>query len=325
MIQTKLTVSVLLSVHNGESYLPHALNSVLTPDDDKIELIAVDDGSSDKSGQILSETAERDSRVKVLKRPHAGLTASLNAALAVAGGDLIARLDADDRNLPGRFDAQRQFLMENRDVSLVGSNAVLIDEHGREAGRTKLGFLDHHACVNRLETMAAFFPHSSWMVRSEVMRSLGGYDEFFKKAQDYEFMLRLSERYRMACLPAYLVEVRKTRSSISFDDDFLQYRYAVVALLRHRCRSGRLRIDNVDNVALLDAVGEWFEDLGLRPKMLAQRALSFARIAYLGRRYSSMLRNIALALRFDPLFLLNRRSLARIRSDPISSIGPYLS
>ena len=325
MNQILPTVSVLLAVHNGEEYLPQAIRSVLGQNDDAIELIAVDDGSTDASAQILDKTAEKDSRLKVLKRPHSGLTASLNAALSVAQGEFIARLDADDRNLPERFGTQRRFLMENREISLIGSNAVLIDEAGREVGRTKLGSLDHQACVSRLETMEAFFPHSSWMVRSKVIRGLGGYDEFFRKTQDYEFMLRLSEQFRLACLPEFLVEVRKTQTSVSFDDDFLQYRYAVVALMRHRYRIGELSLGDRDNGDLFDVVGEWFDDLRLRPKMLAQRALSFARVAYAGRNYARMLGGIVSAVKFDPLFIINRRWLAKIRSDPISSIASYLS
>ncbi len=325
MSPTRPNVSVLLSVHNGATFLRGSLESVLAQDDENIELVAVDDGSTDASPRILAQVAARDPRVRVLTRPHAGLTASLNAALAVAQGEFIARLDADDRALPGRFASQRRYLLEHPEISLIGGNALLIDELGRSVGQTCLGYLDHESCVNRLETTAAFIPHSSWMVRSNVMRTLGGYDEFFKKAQDYEFMLRLSEGHRLACLPQFLVELRKTRTSVSFDDDFLQYRYAVVALIIHRCRTGALHLARMDKATLLSAVGEWFEDCRLRRKMLAQRALSFARMAFLAGSHVGAIREVGRAFRLDPLFLINRRRLAELRADPIPSLLPYLA
>jgi len=325
MNPTRPNVSVLLSVHNGAAFLRESLQSVLAQHDEYIELVAVDDGSTDASSRILAEAAARDPRVRVLTRPHAGLTASLNAALAVAQGEFIARLDADDRALPGRFASQRGYLLEHPEVSLIGGNALLIDELGRSVGQTRLGYLDHESCVNRLETMAAFIPHSSWMVRGDVIRTLGGYDEFFKKAQDYEFMLRLSERHRLACLPTFLVELRKTRTSVSFDDDFLQYRYAVVALITHRCQAGVLHLARMDKATLLSAVSEWFEDCQLRRKMLAQRALSFARMAFLGGSYLESVHDVGRAFWLDPLFLINRRRLAELRADPTPSLLPYLA
>lgn len=325
MKEARPAISVLLSVHNGAGYLGDSLQSVLAQAGEDIELVAVDDGSTDASPRILAQAAAADPRVKVLTRPHTGLTASLNAALSTARGEFIARLDADDKALPGRFASQHRFLLENPEVALVGSNAILIDASDRMIGRTRLGTLDHPACVARLESMAAFIPHSSWMVRGEVMRALGGYDEFFRKAQDYEFMLRLSESHRLACLADFMVALRKTRSSVTFDDEFLQYRYALVALICHRRRIGSLAASHQDKPALFESVSRWFTELGLKDKMLAQRSLSFARAALRGGDFGESLRDLVRAVALDPFFAWNRGRIARLRADPLPSLAPYLS
>lgn len=314
-----------MSVHNGAPYLASAVESVLLERASDLELVVVDDGSTDASLKILEQVAARDSRLRIVRRPHCGLTASLNAALAAARGELTARLDADDLALPGRFAAQRTFMDAHPDVALVGSNAVLIDSEGRQIGHTNLGSLEHDLCVERLETMAAFIPHSSWMVRGDAMRALGGYDEFYRKAQDYDFMLRLSEGHRLACLGECTVALRKTPSSATFDDDFLQYRYALVALLCHRRRAGLLQNSRQDKPALFDAVSKWFVEQGLPSRMLAQRALSFARASMRVGEYGEGLRQIARAFALDPLFIWNRGRIARLRADPLPSLAAYLA
>lgn len=313
-----------MSVHNGAAYLRAAIESVLS-EGSEVELVVVDDGSTDDSPRILEQAVVGNPHLRVIRRPHSGLTASLNAALSVAGGEFIARLDADDLSLPGRFAVQHHYLEAHPDVALVGANAIIIDGVGREVGRTELMSLDHRACTHRLETMAAFMPHSSWMVRAAVMRSMGGYDEFFHKAQDYDFMLRLSETRMLACLPDFMVALRKTRSSVSFDEEFLQYRYALVALVRHRQRIGAFTGGTQDKAALFEGITRWFTQHGLRRKMLAQRELSFARVALRGGAYGAGLRDLARAIALDPFVAWNRGRIARLRADPLPSIAPYLS
>jgi hypothetical protein len=163
------------------------------------------------------------------------------------------------------------------------------------------------------------------MVRADAMHALGGYDTFYRKAQDYDFLLRLSESRRLACLPDFAVALRKTRSSITFDDEFLQYRYALVALICHRQRAGRLPVSVQDKAAVFAAVSRWFSDQGLGGKMLAQRLLSFAWMSLRAGACRQSLRDLARALALDPFVLWNRRRVARIRTDPLRSLGAYLS
>ncbi|HSQ49873.1 MAG TPA: glycosyltransferase family 2 protein, partial [Nitrospiraceae bacterium] len=100
-------MTVLMSVYNGQQYLSEAIESVLHQAYGDFEFIIVDDGSADASGDILRTYAARDSRVVLLRHEHnMGLTKSLNEGLSIAQGVYLARQDADDVSLPGRFEKQ---------------------------------------------------------------------------------------------------------------------------------------------------------------------------------------------------------------------------
>src|SRR5207253_1969061 len=110
-----------MSVHNGAPWVRDAVASVLAQTAGDLELIVIDDGSTDASPELLA--AVRDSRVRTERREHAGLTRALNRALAMARAPLVARLDADDLALPERLARQRAFLGSHPDVGLLGTGA----------------------------------------------------------------------------------------------------------------------------------------------------------------------------------------------------------
>ena len=98
-------ISVVMSVHNGEKYLREAVESILNQTFRDFEFIIIDDGSTDGSKTILEEYAAKDSRIRlVVPWENRGLTKSLNDGLALARGEFIARMDADDIALPQRFE-----------------------------------------------------------------------------------------------------------------------------------------------------------------------------------------------------------------------------
>ncbi|HSZ59511.1 MAG TPA: glycosyltransferase family 2 protein, partial [Tepidisphaeraceae bacterium] len=99
-----------MPVYNAERYLRAAVESVLGQGFGDFELIAVDDGSCDSSLGILREYEGRDPRVRIISRANTGIVGALNDGLRAAGGELIARMDADDISLPQRFEKQVEFL-----------------------------------------------------------------------------------------------------------------------------------------------------------------------------------------------------------------------
>jgi glycosyltransferase involved in cell wall biosynthesis len=152
-------VSVLLPVRNGARWLNKAVESVLAQTLSDLELLAVDDGSTDATPEILAGFAARDSRVRLLRQRGVGLVAALNAGLAMARAPITARLDADDIALPHRLERQLLHLDRNGEIGLLGSWAHRIDESGRIAGR--LAPAVNSAALRQVLAKSNPFIHSS--------------------------------------------------------------------------------------------------------------------------------------------------------------------
>src|SRR5690349_3095432 len=104
------TVSVLMTVYNGQRYLSAAVESVLEQTYTNFEFVIIDDGSNDSSPAILERYAKQDCRIRILTRSNKGLTKSLNEGLQHVRGRYLARMDADDISLPNRFEKQVKYL-----------------------------------------------------------------------------------------------------------------------------------------------------------------------------------------------------------------------
>src|SRR5450759_1549651 len=112
-------VSVVMSVYNGASHLAATLDSILSQEGVKFEFIVVNDGSSDKTGQILNDYAQRDSRVRIIHQENTGLTRALIRGCDAATGEFIARQDAGDASLPGRLARQLDVFRNNPHVVMT--------------------------------------------------------------------------------------------------------------------------------------------------------------------------------------------------------------
>jgi len=194
-------VSVLMGVHNGAPWVTRAVESVLDQTLPDLELIVVDDGSTDATPALLG--AVGDPRLRVERQARAGLTGALNRALARARAPLIARLDADDVALPARLERQRAFLEAHPEVGLLGSAARVVDEHDREV--TVIRPPEADAALRGALIRRNPFVHSSIMLRRALAADVGGYDPSFEVAQDYDLWLRLAPLTTMANLAEPLV------------------------------------------------------------------------------------------------------------------------
>ena len=213
-------VSVLLSVHNGGSRVVAAVESVLGQTAGDLELIVIDDGSTDATPERLARV--RDPRVRVVTQARTGLTRALNRALALARAPLVARLDADDTAAPDRLERQRAFLDRAPDVGLLGTAARELDAAGRLVRVVQPPCDD--AALRRALIRRNPFVHSSVMLRRELLDKVGGYDETYPVAQDYELWMRLAPLTRMANLSEPLVvrTLGSERVSVEREDDRLR-------------------------------------------------------------------------------------------------------
>ncbi|HXJ80536.1 MAG TPA: glycosyltransferase [Candidatus Methylomirabilis sp.] len=226
-------VSVLMSVRNGAPWVREAVESVLDQTAGDLELIVIDDGSTDQTAALLGTF--QDSRMRVECQAPRGLTPSLNRAVTLARAPLLARLDADDLAMPERLARQRAFLDAHLDVGLLGTGARQIDASGREAGVVSPPESD--AAIRRALIRRNPFVHSSVMVRRSVLAEAGGYDESFTVAQDYDLWMRMSRITRLANLSAPLVVRRLLPGRVSAAHD--SGRLAAEARVRWRAvRSG---------------------------------------------------------------------------------------
>ena len=213
-------VSVLMGVRDGAAHVREAVDSILAQTLADLELIVLDDGSTDGTVAILS--AVRDPRVRVERRPPEGLTRALNHALGRARAPLVARLDADDVARPERLARQVAFLARHPDVGVVGSGADEVDAAGRLV-RTVTPPPDD-AMIRRALIRANQFVHSTIVARRALLERVGGYDAGMPVAQDYDLWLRLAPLTRFANVPEALVMRRLLpgRVSATREDDRLR-------------------------------------------------------------------------------------------------------
>ncbi|NTU41941.1 MAG: glycosyltransferase [Nitrospirales bacterium] len=203
-------VSVIMPVFNGEQYLREAVETILSQTFRDLELIIIDDGSTDSSAQIISECEAHDPRIMpITNASNEGIISSLNNAIKKAGGKYIARMDCDDRSLPERLERQVSFLDEHMSVGLLGTGAHIIDEGGMRQGLVlwPASDVDLRRALIRL---CPFF-HPSVMIRSEVFPAVGFYDPRFRHAEDYELWLRISRSFEIANIEEPLIEYRVLR------------------------------------------------------------------------------------------------------------------
>ena len=204
-------VSVLMGVWNGAPQVGEAVASVLAQTLADLEMIVVDDESTDATPRILASFA--DPRLRVERRARGGLTSALNAARGLAQAPLLARLDADDLALPDRLGRQIAFLAAHPDIGLLGTAAREIDASRREVAIVRPPVDD--ASIRRALIRFNPFVHSSVVMRRTVLEQSGGYDEAFPVAQDYDLWMRMSRVTRMANLPEPLVERRLLAGRVS--------------------------------------------------------------------------------------------------------------
>src|ERR1700679_682038 len=129
-------VSVVMAVHNGQRFVAETIESVLGQGVKEIELIGVDDGSTDATPDIPRGYAGRASRLIVLRENQAGVSAAANAGIRRAKYDLIARIDSDDRMMPNRLERQLWFFERRPHLAVACSNCYFIDASGKRSGQS---------------------------------------------------------------------------------------------------------------------------------------------------------------------------------------------
>lgn len=200
-------ISVLLPAYNAERYLVHSINSVLAQTYEDFELIVVNDGSTDRTRELLAGIC--DPRLRILDNHiNLGIVASLNRAHSEARGKYIARIDADDMCLPRRFEMQKHFLETNPRILLLGTGTFNLVGSRIIPGKT---FRDPDPVFVRwMSHIDNPIVHSSMMFRAEVIVSLSSYlRENMRYCEDFDLLHRLFKVGDASIIPERLVIYRQ--------------------------------------------------------------------------------------------------------------------
>ncbi len=184
--------SILLPVFNAEKTLVEALNSIWAQSFENFEVLAIEDGSTDRSREILERI--QDSRLRVIHQPeNLKLIAALNRGIDEARAEWIVRMDADDRMMPERLELLERWRLERPDVDLFGGNAWKIDDKGRRFGKLKKAQGTGPSRTMRLEDLwePSPFIHPTVALRTSIAREYRYRPEALH-CEDYELWLRLA-------------------------------------------------------------------------------------------------------------------------------------
>ena len=161
-------ISVIMPVYNADKFLREAVESILDQSLSDFELIAIDDGSTDSSPEILESFRQKDPRLIIHRNPsNQGMSASLNTGLALARGKYIARMDADDISLPERFEKQVAFLETHPEIDIVGTPLEMVDERGKTIGR--LSAPRENLAIHWTNIFSVAFWHPTILVRRSII------------------------------------------------------------------------------------------------------------------------------------------------------------
>lgn len=203
-------VSVVMPVYNCQDHLPGAIESILNQTLTDFELIIVNDGSTDGSGEIAQSFS--DGRIRYTENPtNLGLVASLNRSLDMARSDFIARMDGDDLSLPNRLSEQYHFLSQRPQIGAVGCAVQIIDENDRPVRNWR--YPTDPSLTQWTMIFTNPMPHPGVMMRKRYVLAVGGYRPY--TAEDMDLWERLSQVAQLTNLPTLLLKLRKHQTNIT--------------------------------------------------------------------------------------------------------------
>jgi glycosyltransferase involved in cell wall biosynthesis len=251
-------LSVVLPVYNAEHYLEDALSSILDQDFSDFECLAINDGSSDGSAEILEEYGTRDARLRVIHQQNVGIVETLNRGITLSRAPLIARMDADDVCLPGRFARQVQYFSGRNDLGVLGGQIRLIDEKGQ-----LLRLIDYPAGGQQLEAFLLHrgspVAHPAVMFRKAAVQQVGLYRKAFRHAEDYDLWLRIHDAgHAIENLKVPVIEYRQHADKVSVVHRRQQALVTLAARCAHQARLAGLADPTTDLDELDEQVLELF-------------------------------------------------------------------
>lgn len=211
-------VSVIIPAYNAEAFIGETIESVLAQTYRNFEVVVIDDGSQDRTGEIVQKFSERDSRIRLIQQPNAGVVSSRNRAIELAEGELIAPLDSDDIWMPENLEKQVHYMMKSdSSVGVVYAWSFDIDEQSNPTGEFHAFTIEGNVYGTLL---CRFFlgNASSSLIRKTCLEKVGLYrtqKDLPQGCEDWELYLRLAECYQFKAVPQFLIAYRKHLNSMT--------------------------------------------------------------------------------------------------------------
>ena len=214
--QTCPLISVVMPVYNVSDYVIESVESIVNQTYPNLEIIIVDDASTDSTFEILKNKYGSNKKIKIFRNNYnKKISYSLNYGIDKAKGQYIARIDGDDIAMPNRIEKQYEYLISNPNISLVGCSLIGIDDDGNEFNKTL-----YPSSAYKLARLSYFSSPIShiWLCKKELYDKIGGYR--FDGVEDYDFLLRMkTSGYLFDNIPNYYgMKIRhrfgNTRSTI---------------------------------------------------------------------------------------------------------------
>ncbi len=221
-LQTNPLVSVVVPAYNAEAFISKTLASICAQTYPTLEIWVVDDGSSDRTSDIVEALAQQDARIQLLRQPNQGVAAARNAGIRSAKGEFVAPIDADDLWSPDALHKLvAKFQTTSSRVGVIYTWSLDIDEYDRPIGT-------FHAAVVEGSVQKTLICHnflgnaSSTLIRKVCLERIGGYSSELKSCdaqgcEDWDLYLRLAEQYEFEVVPEFLVGYRKIAGGMSQD------------------------------------------------------------------------------------------------------------
>ena len=227
-------VSVIIPAYNAEVFIERTLDSVLTQTYKNIEVLVIDDGSTDKTPEIVELVAQLDPRVILLKQPNAGVAAARNLGIEKSHGEYIAPIDADDIWYPQKLEKQVECMLKGgSSVGLVYAWSVIIDENNSILKKPS-SYLHPEGNVYTALVYTNFVGNASVpLIRRSCLERVGGYNSQLRAqnaqgCEDWDICLRIAEFYQLRVVPEYLIGYRETISSMSCNPTSMGKSYQLV-------------------------------------------------------------------------------------------------
>jgi glycosyltransferase involved in cell wall biosynthesis len=206
--------------YNVAHFLISAIDSILQQSYQHLELILINDGSTDTTQSICEQYKEKDHRIQLINNPsNLGLVKSLNIGIAACKGSFIARMDGDDISEKQRIEEQLHFMLTHPEIAVVGSGAIAIDLHGQSAKKSNPIYLESSTLAFSAYFTQPFF-HGSIMAHAAVLKE-NPYERTY--TEDFDLWLRLVQQGKqLANIPTILYRYRNNPEGVSNSNSLLQ-------------------------------------------------------------------------------------------------------